>query len=54
MATRPRKPGTTTYLLRDVPNALWDALKTKAQQRGTTVRALMLLWAGRYVNGGKP
>ena len=40
--TRPSKPDTVTYLLRDIPQALHAAAKAKAAQEGVSLRVVLL------------
>ena len=45
---------TTTYLLRDVPGALYAAVKSRAKSEGRSVRLVVLELFQMYVNHGLP
>ena len=45
---------TTTYLLRDVPGALYADVKRRAKSEGRSVRLVVLELLAMYVNHGLP
>ena len=45
---------TTTYLLRDVPGALYADVKRRAKSEGRSVRQVVLELFQMYVNHGLP
>jgi hypothetical protein len=42
MTDRRRKPGTTLYLLRDIPVDLWRRARSRALLEGQTIREVIL------------
>lgn len=46
-----REPDSTVYLLRDIPEDLWNRVKARTSTDGRTLRGLMLWLLTKYAKG---